>query len=247
MIVARMRAKDKCGAKCPEWIVAQGVITPNTPARFRQALDAMGREKLPVILDSPGGDLDAALAIGRMIRTEGLTTAVGRSEAQGCAPRDDSCKDSRPQEAPYAGFVTWPADCAGACLLVLSGGVKRAGYWITQAALPSPDTFKSRTVGADPATLIGAYFAEMGISPGLMPRIRRSSLPLDRDDMLHFGLSTGRDRVEDLTGASICMGASPAPNCVADAVPPPRVSASPARQPEQRTGRVIIWGGLEDM
>ena len=71
--------------------------------------------------------------------------------------------------------------------------------------------------GADAESVIGAYFAEMGISPGLLARLRRSSLPLDRTDMLHFGLSTGQERVEDFTGTSVCTGAKPAANCVARA------------------------------
>jgi hypothetical protein len=91
----------------------------------------------------------------------------------------------------------------------------------------------------------------MGVSPGLIPRIRRNSLALSRAEMLHFGLSTGRQRVEDFTGSSICAREVPAANCVAPAVAQPsaRVSARPvARKPAApRSTRVIIWGGIEEM
>ena len=251
MLVARMRATGRCGSRCPEWIMAQGIFTPNTPQRFRQLLRQMGSEKLPVVLDSLGGDLDAALEIGRMIRAKGLTTIVGRNEVQGCAPREAACNEGRPVGLAYAGFVSIPGDCANACLLVLAAGTQRIGYWITEAAFAAPDSFKTRTAGADPAALIGRYLADMGISPGLLPRLRRSGLPLDRAEMLHFGLSTGRQRVEDFTGSSICARPSPAANCLALTVakPPARLSESrPARRPAMpRSNRVIIWGGIEDM
>ena len=251
MTVVRMRGKDRCGNRCPEWIMAEGIITPNTPERFRQLLSELGDEKLPVVLDSQGGDLDAALAIGRMIRSAGLTTVIGRSEVQGCAPRDAACNKGRPFGLPYNGFVTPRGSCSSTCLFVLAGGVERAGYWNGEARLPAPNSFKTRRAGGDADALIGTYFAEMGISPGLVARIRRSSLPLDRNDMLHFNLSTSRARVEDFTGTSLCVRAKPAPNCLMPSAvsamgeDAPRVSTR--RPTAQRPGQVIILGGIEDM
>lgn len=251
MTVVRMRGKDRCGSRCPEWIMAEGIITPGTPQRFRQQLAAMGQAKLPVVIDSEGGDLDAALAIGRMIRAQGLTTVIGRAQARGCAPRDASCAAGRPKGLAYDGFVMPQGACSGTCLFVLAGGVERAGYWISAARLPAPGRLKTQKSGGDAEARIAAYLAEMGISPGLVPRIRRSSLPLDRADMLHFGLATSKARVEDFTGSSLCAGYSPAPNCLRPAVE----SASgddAARVPAKRRaapppGRIIIWGGIENM
>ena len=251
MVVVRMRATDRCGPRCPEWIMAEGTITPDTPGRFRQLLRQIGSEKLPVVLDSPGGDLDAALEIGRIIRSNGLTTIIGRSEVKGCAPRDPLCNEGRRLGLAYAGFVSIPGECTGACLLVLAAGVQRIGYWIAEAHLPALDSLSTRNAGADAAKLVGTYLADMGVSPGLIPRIRRNSLALSRAEMLHFGLSTGRQRVEDFTGSSICAREVPAANCVAPATAQPsaRVSAKPAaRKPAApRSTRVIIWGGIEEM
>lgn len=251
MTVVRMRGKDMCGSRCPEWIMAQGLITPDTPERFRRQFAAMGREKLPVVIDSEGGDLDAALAIGRMIRALGLTTVVGRAQMQGCTPSDTACSAGRPPRLPYHGFVMPEGKCSGACLFILAGGVERAGYWITAAQLSAPETFTTRRASGDAAALIGVYLADMGISPGLIPRIRRSTQPLDRADMLHFGLSTGRQRVEDITGSSICVGSSTAANCVAlaEAKPLPPVAAKPRarRQAAPRPARLIVWGAIDEM
>jgi hypothetical protein len=251
MIVARMRAKDRCGPRCPEWIMAEGTITPDTPGRFRQLLRQIGSEKLPVVLDSSGGDLDAALEIGRIIRAYGLTTIIGRSEAQGCAPREPVCNEGRRLGLAYAGFVSIPGECTGACLLLLAAGVQRVGYWIAEAQFPDLDSLSTRKAGAVAAALVGTYLADMGISPGLMPRLRRSAQALSRAEILHFGLSTGRQRVEDFTGSSICARQTPAANCVALAVAQPstRVSAKPAarKSAAPRPTQVIIWGGIEEM
>lgn len=245
MVVARMRATGPCGHRCPEWIVAEGILTPNTPGHFREMLDQIGPDKLPVVLESRGGDLDAALAIGRMIRAAGLTTLVGRSEAEGCAPRAD-CSRERPQGMRFKGYVSAPAECSGTCLLVLAGGVRRVGFGVTGASLPALDSFRTRTRGAQAATLIADYLADMGISAGLVVRLRRGGLALDRSDLQHFGLSTGRERVEDLTGTSICLGAAPAANCLLPQPGPASASAaaSPRKRWAARPG-VIIWGALD--
>lgn len=243
MVVVRMRGKDRCGTRCPEWIVAEGTVTPATPALFRRLLAGIGSARLPIVLDSRGGDVDAAMEIGRMIRARGLTTIIGRSEVQGCGPRQGSCLAPG---LPYAGYVLPTGECAKACLLILAAGTQRVGYWVSEAQF----------LDADAAGRAGGYLADMGISAGLLPRLRRSGLPLDRAELLHFGFSTGRQRVEDFTGASICLRSVPAPNCMrlATTSPPARVSARPAaRKPAARKpaaprpARVIIWGGIEDM
>ena len=75
--------------------------------------------------------------------------------------------------------------------------------------------------------------------------------------MLHFGLSTGKQRVEDFTGSSICAGTTPATNCVDTKRAMPRVASAetpvlrPAVQPVRKTvtrrRQVIILGGMGEM
>jgi len=97
------------------------------------------------VLDSRGGDLDATLEIGRMIRSKGLVTIVGTSEVLGCEPRDKVCNKNRPATQPYTVFTYSPGDCSGACLFVLAAGTQRAGYWISGAELPPPEFFPTRS------------------------------------------------------------------------------------------------------
>ena len=281
MVVVRMRAKDRCEPRCPEWIMAEGTITPDTPGRFRQLLRQIGSEKLPVVLDSSGGDLDAALEIGRIIRANGLTTIIGRSEVQGCAPRELVCNEGRRLGLAYAGFVSIPGACSGACLLLHAAGVQRIGLQrpacccmrrvCSASATGSPRRIfptLSRSAQGKPEQMRRSWSAP--ISPTwafhreLIPRLRRNGLTLSRADMLHFGLSTGRQRVEDFTGSSICARPTPAANCVAAATAQPstRVSTRPdaKRKAAPRSSgvimwkdgcpwsnRVIIWGGIEEM
>src|ERR1700687_6466368 len=68
---------DSCGAKCRLWISASGAITAETPHDFE--LFAQGRDLAgaTVALDSDGGSVLGAVALGHDIRRIGLETTVG--------------------------------------------------------------------------------------------------------------------------------------------------------------------------
>jgi hypothetical protein len=55
---------------------ARGTITPGTAARFAAELDKRGDYVRTVVLNSPGGSVDDALAMGRLIRVRKLDTRV---------------------------------------------------------------------------------------------------------------------------------------------------------------------------
>jgi hypothetical protein len=80
-----------CEPNCPEWIWAEGEIRSDTAKRFTTFLKTVGDRKLPVIIQSPGGDLDAALAMGRTIRAKKLDVAIGYTTFSSCAPRQKGC------------------------------------------------------------------------------------------------------------------------------------------------------------
>jgi hypothetical protein len=117
-----------CEPNCPQWISAEGQITAKSPAVFKKALAKIGDQKLPVVITSPGGDLDAALAIGDMIRKRGLDVAVGGTHFGGCAPYQKSCKLPKEQKGIYRGFVvTNQGFCVSACPMILAAGTHRYG------------------------------------------------------------------------------------------------------------------------
>ncbi|MCA0433964.1 MAG: hypothetical protein LCH46_11960 [Proteobacteria bacterium] len=125
MAFTHVRASGACEPTCPEWIVADGKITPGTSKRFKAFLKSIGDAHLPVILQSAGGDVNSALALGRIIRDRKMDVAVGYTVFIGCAPRQD-CKPPKAQNGIYRGMVrTRNAYCNSACPLVLAGGIRR--------------------------------------------------------------------------------------------------------------------------
>jgi hypothetical protein len=130
-----------CEPLCPEWIAAEGEITSATPAAFQRAFKAMGKKRLPIVIRSPGGSINAALDIGRMIRKRGLDVAVGATLFQGCAPSDKGCKSQpgrygvlRGAAMDYGGF------CYSACPLILASGKERLAAYGTQVGVHQPKT-----------------------------------------------------------------------------------------------------------
>jgi hypothetical protein len=127
MRIAIVRASAaECEPNCPEWISAEGRITPATPAKLRRVLKAMGKRQLPVLIQSPGGDVEAALEMGRLIKERQLDVAVAATEFDGCAPAEKNCAPPKSAHGEYRGAASsLGAYCASACPLVLAGGQTR--------------------------------------------------------------------------------------------------------------------------
>lgn len=77
-------------------LAAVGTITPGTAERFAEELAVRGGYVKTVVLDSPGGSVQDALKMGRLVRDRGLDT-----------------------------LVEGGALCASSCPIVLAGGVAR--------------------------------------------------------------------------------------------------------------------------
>jgi hypothetical protein len=118
-----------CEPVCPEWIWAEGEIKSDTAKRLKKFLKNLGKRKLPIVIQSPGGHVDAAFAMGRLIRAKGLDVAVGYTTFASCAPRQKGCKPG--ETGTYTGVAAAGfAYCNSACPMVLAGGVKRlVGLW----------------------------------------------------------------------------------------------------------------------
>ncbi|WP_237478048.1 hypothetical protein [Lichenibacterium dinghuense] len=115
-----------CGADCPRWLALTGQIGAGTPALFAAALARLGRSNVPVLVDSPGGSVQAAMAMGRAIRARGMTVAVAGTSLDDCAPADRACAALR-QAGERPGFVAGGvAACASACVLILAAGKERS-------------------------------------------------------------------------------------------------------------------------
>jgi hypothetical protein len=105
-----------CAQHCPSWFVLDGRITIATPALLEGFAKKLGRKHATVVLNSPGGDVDAAIQLGRMIRSLGFDTAIGKTvPAKGNTEKSDTFEAS----SPGFGF------CRGSCLMAYVGGKHR--------------------------------------------------------------------------------------------------------------------------
>jgi hypothetical protein len=107
-------AKD-CGAKCRTWVSAVGTITADTIHDFKEFARAHDLRGATLALDSGGGSVHGAMALGREIRRLGMITTVGKTTALGRLPG---------RGVPRA-RLSPRADCESMCVFVLLGGTKR--------------------------------------------------------------------------------------------------------------------------
>lgn len=115
-----------CEPLCPQWVSAEGQITAGTPALFKKALATARKLQLPIVITSPGGDVDAALIIGEMIRARHLDVAVGWTYFGGCAPHQKDCKLPKEQKGIYRGIIlSGQGFCVSACTFILASGERR--------------------------------------------------------------------------------------------------------------------------
>lgn len=115
-----------CEPNCPQWISAEGQIMPGSAGQFRKILKQAGKLRLPMVITSQGGDVEAALAIGQMIRERKLDVLVGWTLFTGCNPTVKTCKLPKEQRGVYAGIaMTSRAYCFSACPFILASGQKR--------------------------------------------------------------------------------------------------------------------------
>ncbi|RVB64150.1 hypothetical protein ENZ75_28840, partial [Mesorhizobium sp. M7A.F.Ca.CA.002.04.1.1] len=192
-----------CNPDCPEWISAEGAITPQTPQKLRQLLATLGKRQLPVVISSKGGDLFSALAAGRLIHEKKLDVAVGRTDFVGCDPGAWNCLA---KEGAYAGLsIDAGVECDSACALMLAGGIRRlVGPQARLSLYPMGQKL-----------MVKAYLEEMAISSALFAAIERRSVErrLEPDMMLKVGLTTSLQSVDALTGATICEAVPRPENC----------------------------------
>jgi hypothetical protein len=209
---------NACGSGCEEWIAADGTFDQGAEQRLRALLKRLGSRRLPVFFHSPGGSIEAGLAIGRMMRAHGLTAGVGWTVPQGCDPqqaREAACdKLKRSGRDLAAQLDTIRTMCNSSCVYALVGAaVREVGAGIRLGIHSSSISFSLRRT--DPlghvtrvathvspevmraAMLTGydqvaAYLREMGIGTGLLTaarEIRNDHLRfLTREELVAFGI-----------------------------------------------------------
>jgi hypothetical protein len=107
--------QEACGSSCRQLISASGMITSDTPRDFDNFARSRDLRGATIVLDSKGGSVLGAIALGRAIRSLNLATTVGRV-------REQPAHEGKAKRA-----WVWPrAECQSMCPFVLLGGVKRS-------------------------------------------------------------------------------------------------------------------------
>lgn len=141
------------------WVLyLDGPIESGADRRLADFVEQQGIGRADVHLNSPGGSLLAAMAVGRVLRGRGFTTDVGRRTAD---PR-------RPSNGV----------CYSACPLAYAGGARRSlregsvlGVHRARNRVPVPDDAAFDRRVDDDTT---AYLREMGVDPALVAIMRGS-------------------------------------------------------------------------
>ncbi len=201
--------QDGCEPTCPEWISATGTIGPKTPALLKATLKTLAGRKLPLVLRSPGGDIAAAMALGRLIRKNQLSVAVGTTMFFGCQRDEKNCTANDGKGADYIGKAVSLGACSQACTLVLAAGKRRiAGEGTLVEDIPTLGGNERET------RKLVAYYGEMGVRyQSLVERLRDTGGNPGHYDLSTVLLLTSTLPVGQLVDAVICRG-TPAPdNC----------------------------------
>jgi hypothetical protein len=106
---------DTCGSQCRTLISASGAITSDTPTLFHNFSSGRDLNGATLVLDSDGGSVLGAMALGRQVRALKLATTVGRL-------KDLPATGQEPRRATLSAR----ADCESMCAFVLLAGVQRA-------------------------------------------------------------------------------------------------------------------------
>jgi hypothetical protein len=142
---------------------ATGVITPGTYERFKAELEKRSEYVKTVVLNSPGGSVQDALAMARLIRDKGFDTLV---EKDGL--------------------------CASSCPLVYSGGVARiagkgAALGVHQmAALLPPGETLVEGEGMARAQSVAAECQRLLIDMGVDPRVWVHAMETPAEEIFYF-------------------------------------------------------------
>lgn len=230
-------AEAACEPMCPEWIYAYGSIEPSTPAQLEKVFKQLGARRLPIIIESAGGDTDAALKMGRMIRKRGLDIAVGHTRFKKCSPEKGGCKPLWSLNTAYAGSA-YPgrANCDSACAYLFAGGVTRLmgatnymgvhqGIGVTYipaskrgggVTKKSTDQAVTNDLLAQYRPKVESYYSEMGVNIAIVPTIFSSvdMVDLSQEQVRYYGVVTAPGDATDLIAVRICKKSPRPDNCI---------------------------------
>ena len=219
-----------CEPLCPEWIFAEGTITPATPEIFEWFLEKTKSKTLPIVIRSDGGHARAAMALGRSIRKHGIQVAVGAISFAGCSTARFYCRSPVDQLGRYRGTIVETYNyCNSSCILVLAAGQRRfvgsaneigAQKLLAEEMPAIPNALKISTKADQERAFqndLRKYLNEMGIDPKLLKYIGDKSLDIhamEINELVAFKLATNHTHGASFMNQSVCKSSPPADNCI---------------------------------
>jgi hypothetical protein len=115
-----------CGTDCNDWIAAEGQIETGSAQQLRTFLTRLGRRKLPIFFHSPGGNVTASIAIGRLLRERDMTAGVSETVPVGCAgASEQACRTVKQSGQVLPATLRNVSACNSACVFALIGAKVR--------------------------------------------------------------------------------------------------------------------------
>lgn len=158
-------AAFKAIRKNPAWnLVLEGEIDPAAPGRVAAALKKAGPGGAEVYINSPGGNLFAGMAIGRLLRRARANTHVGTLVA-------DPSRAALARLAGRPAVKVLPGHCYSACSLAFLGGVRRSvprgSAYGVHRFFSGPGRESDVKTSQAAAAAVTAYIRDMGADPRL--------------------------------------------------------------------------------
>ena len=205
-----------CGDACRTWVSAVGAITADTPRAFEAFAKDHRLSGVTLALDSDGGSVIGALALGRSIRRVGMITTVGSTVP--LSPPEGEAKQARLEPR---------ADCESMCAFVLLAGVERrvppqARVMVHQIWLgdrrddPTAASYSAEDLAVVQRDIgrLAQYTVEMGGGVGLLEMALR--IPpwepmrmLTREELQSMKVMTGAGEVAEAESGPATTSASP--------------------------------------
>jgi hypothetical protein len=196
---------DACGPGCSEWIAAEGKIDVGAADRFRQLLRKLADRRPPIYFHSPGGKVNDALELGRLIRDKKFEVSVGHTVPQACASDKQSANScearKRGGQAVEAEISPTTYECNSSCVYALAGGaVRHVPPWVKLGIHDigvDPNSSVPRGVSLTTVMRLSharvrSYLREMGIDDALFSAAVATPFEsvrlLQRDEIVRFGL-----------------------------------------------------------
>jgi hypothetical protein len=120
---------NSCGPGCDRWIAVEETVDPGAATRISRFLRDVKDRQRPIYFHSPGGAVEQAFIIGRLLRSRKAVARVGRTIVTACGAGtqvDDACLKIKTGGGEVeADVVTHHAVCNSACGYLFLGATTR--------------------------------------------------------------------------------------------------------------------------